>query len=557
MTAVLLIWIYIALTTIPIASVFLSYLYGKDRSFLRTEDVAAFGILIATVYAQLFSLFGRLSLAANILLIIISLVCAFIMIRKKIAIPAGKPGPLQISLVVIAAIILSYCSSRGYMHIDSDLYHAQSVHWLESFGTVKGLGNVHIRLGYNSSSFALTALYALSFINGQSYHVCAGYMALIVACSALRIGHIFFDRKVRISDFARIAGLYYIFDICDEIVSPASDYFTMLAYVYVIIKCIDLFEIKADLGKYSFPALFSILAVTFKLSAAPLVLMCIPPFVGYIKKKERKPLITCIITALVMTVPYFIRGFLLSGWFFYPSRALGFIKVPWRIPEGLAIIDSKYIIAYGRGSDLYQAADLKLTEWFPGWLSGIGRTDRIFFILSMAGIFIWLCLALQKKYRNMLLYTQFVAIMAFAVWFLSSPLIRYGRSFIIMLPCIMFGTVYGILSTKKLFRRSAPVLLASFTGAFLIYKMYFLLGFVILFSDNPNYITQQDYGTYDTYLYEVDGHGFYASNDMDLTGYDPFPSAGGYNDEFEMLGDSYADGFKPAEELEKRFTPEN
>ena len=42
-------------------------------------------------------------------------------------------------------LIWIYFTSKGIMHYDSDLYHAQSIRWIEEYGVVKGLGNLQVR----------------------------------------------------------------------------------------------------------------------------------------------------------------------------------------------------------------------------------------------------------------------------------------------------------------------------------------------------------------------------------------------------------------------------
>ena len=46
------------------------------------------------------------------------------------------------------------------MHVDTGLYHAQAIRWIEEYGVVCGLGNLHSRFAYNSAAFALCALTA-------------------------------------------------------------------------------------------------------------------------------------------------------------------------------------------------------------------------------------------------------------------------------------------------------------------------------------------------------------------------------------------------------------
>ena len=86
---------------------------------------------------------------------------------------------------VLLFLLYAYGTSRGILHYDTALYHAQSIRWIEEYGIVKGLGNLHCRLAYNSASFALSALYSMAFLGGQSYHCAAGFLAFLLALVCL------------------------------------------------------------------------------------------------------------------------------------------------------------------------------------------------------------------------------------------------------------------------------------------------------------------------------------------------------------------------------------
>lgn len=72
------------------------------------------------------------------------------------------------------------------MHYDSDLYHAQSIRWIEEYGVVPGLGNLHERFAYNSSFFALSALFSMKFLCGTSMHTMSGFFCVGVVHNSFR-----------------------------------------------------------------------------------------------------------------------------------------------------------------------------------------------------------------------------------------------------------------------------------------------------------------------------------------------------------------------------------
>ena len=51
-------------------------------------------------------------------------------------------------LCVIIGLLVSRLIALSVGHLDTPLYHAQSIRWIEDYGAVKGLGNIHNRFAY-------------------------------------------------------------------------------------------------------------------------------------------------------------------------------------------------------------------------------------------------------------------------------------------------------------------------------------------------------------------------------------------------------------------------
>ena len=168
MLLVLVNWTYIIITAFSMGFAFTKLVENKLKYKIKEiNTIIATGLVIATVYAQYFSLFCKVGLLANS--IMVSVCVVIILFWKKeigtLLYNVYKQNSIvkKIGVIVITAI-WAYCTSRGYMHYDSDLYHAQSIRWIEEYGIVEGLGNIHVRFAYNSSFFAISALYSMKFL---------------------------------------------------------------------------------------------------------------------------------------------------------------------------------------------------------------------------------------------------------------------------------------------------------------------------------------------------------------------------------------------------------
>lgn len=529
MLSILPIWAYIFLTVF-ITGLAVTRLFSSGS--YHVEDICMAGIMAVTVYAQIFSLFGGVGLTANIILVLICLVLAVILFKKK------EFEPLKFSafniFVLCAVLVMAYGTSRGYFHYDSDLYHGQAIHWIEDYGVVKGLGNLHGRLAYNSSSFALSALYSFAFLGGMSYHACAGFVALLLLISCGRIVHIFKDKKVKVSDFVRAAGIYYICNIYDEMVSPASDYFTMLAFIYIVIRFLDGAEKSEDADYYGIYALMAFFGLTLKLSVGPLVILTVVPLVMLIKEKRYSKIVAYGVAVLAIVLPFLIRNVILSGRLFYPSIALDIFNVDWKIPEDAALSDKAYIIAFGRGYSSMDAASLPINAWFPTWYFSLEKIWKMLFYGGVMGSIVWTIDRLKefgkkdKKSTDVVIdFTVFTVIASSVFWLMSSPLVRYGQGYLLVLPAITWGRAFLPLFNrieKENIRKVFNGIVITFIGLFLIYKGVMTAGYIKDTIRQPYYLHPQDYGRYETHIVTVGNMSVYAPNSGDRTGYYDFPS---------------------------------
>ena len=192
--------------------------FGRRR--MRADGCVMAGLAAVTVYAQFFSLFYKVGLAAQVLLAAVCAV-AVVWLRKPLWDEVRRQyGGLSRGRKVFYGflfLLMAYGTSRGILHYDTGLYHAQSIRWLEEYGVVKGLGNLHCRLAYNSASFALSALYSFRFLGGQSYHGMAGFLALVLAKVCSEGTGAWKRRRLAAADFARLMAVYYLLIIFDEI----------------------------------------------------------------------------------------------------------------------------------------------------------------------------------------------------------------------------------------------------------------------------------------------------------------------------------------------------
>lgn len=549
MISVILIWLYITIIAYTWGYAFINFFHSEKKYGPYHKEsylLAGFGLL--TVYSELFSLFYKVSLLANVVMIIITLLlCYLLRGRLKEEISSFKSESRWTNLVITSLLFVffAYGTSKGYIHYDTDLYHAQSIRWIEECGVVKGLGNIHTRLAYNSAGFCISALFSMKFLGIQSYHTCAGYLAYILALLCRDMFYKAKRFKPCLSNMARLVAIYYLFNIYDEMVSPASDYFVVLSILSIVILFAEHIENEdRDFYAYGLLSLMGLVVLSFKISGALIVLLVLYPAILLINKKDYVNIIKFIITGILTVVPFFIRNIILSGYLIYPVTGLDLFNFSYKIPKGIAEYDAKEVQVYGRGHIDVTRYDESLLKWLPDWFRGLDTINKLSFVLAVLALFLLIVeviyILLKRKsdsYPSMFLLG--VIGICFVFMIMTSPNIRFGCVFLWLFPMMVWGYGYSIVVGS----RNNYILFSIFVILFMAYKLY---GFTFEFVEKAGFeyiLCQQDYGVYEVEAFDIDGVTIYCPEESDRTGYNYFPSVPTVP-EVELIGENIKDGFR-------------
>lgn len=558
MLSVILVWCYMAFTMFVtgfgVLKMLAARLYVSEKWQAKHLDTCLMcGLVCVTVYAQFFSLVCKIGLAANA---VMCLACAVILWKYRAAffeklmdikdIVRQKRGRMLVILFLF--FLFAYGTSRGMIHYDTSLYHAQSIRWLEEYGVVKGLGNLHCRLAYNSSSFVLSALYSMAFLGGQSYHCAAGFLAFILSKVCLEMADSFHRRRLHTADFARVMAIYYLVNIFDEMISPASDYFMVILAFYIIIRQLELLERKEnEILPYALLCVAGVFLMTVKLSAALILLLVAYPAFYLVKGRRFKDITAYLVIGLAVVLPYLIRNVIISGWLVYPLTQIDLFRVKWKIPKGLADYDAKEIQVWGRGYTDVTRYDIGIREWISDWFYGLAGSDKAFVLLAVVSLFVLLVFGVGMVFklwrRNWgLLLVQVTVGTSFLFWLFTSPLIRYGCVYVYLTPAVVLGGIYDTAKQRMRPGRIGESVCMAIVLLFTAYKFLALGKEIAQSYTNDYWVCQKDYDNYAVADYEIEGHTFYYPVEGDQVGYESFPSSPA-RAQIGFLGEDIGDGF--------------
>lgn len=557
MLSVLLNWIYVLMITYILGYGTLKYLYKLTKSEKKPsiKSSLASGFVFCITYSQFFSLFYKVGLLANIILLVLTIIITFAE-RKELSDLLSKTSKLflqhsmwrkifTLCIFSFISILFLYATSTGYFHYDSDLYHGQSIRWIEEYGIVKGLGNLHNRLAYNSSFFCLSALFSFSFIGVQSLHTLSGLLSLLMFLYGINLTAWKNDPKIYCSDLCKIGLLFYIGLYFSGIVAPASDYSVTYCIFYIIISWIELLERKdVDPVAYGLLCVLCVIAITLKLSVGCILIIMLKPAIQLIKQKRMKEIVFFILLGLLCIVPFLIRNVLISGYLIYPLSSIDLFSVDWKMPASTVIYDSQEIQVWGRGIHDVGRFDESVLQWGPVWFSNLKTIEKLFFILNgmiiMTEPFL-IFRSIQKKnvvQQNYLL-VLFAITISYLSWFFSAPLYRYGYAYILLLMSLGVGTfLYN--------RKWQPRYHYLITAIFCLVLLYGIRNNITYYRNHLSFcfITQQDYTNYPVKTFILSQTKIYYPVEGDQVGYNPFPATTRIREDLQLRGDSIKNGFQ-------------
>ncbi|MDE7246601.1 MAG: hypothetical protein K2N43_01800, partial [Lachnospiraceae bacterium] len=471
MLTVLLSWVIIGGAALIFGKAITDSVYGNRLEVMGRPDIyIVTGVIFLNIYAQFFSLFYKVAGIACTILgtagIILVFVCLFRRFRqgKNSSLFPGCAGH-KVSVWRIAAVFLCFVltllwTTRSPGQYDTGLYHAQAIHWVEEYGVVPGLGNLHMRLAYNSAFMCLQALFSLEWLAGQSLHSLNGFFCLAALVFCFSTVRLWGERSLRVSDLLKCVMAVYVVQKSYDIASSGTDIEAMLLILYIFVKWSEYQEAGREDGLlYGWLCLVSVYAATVKLSAAAMVILALYPLYLFVKEKSGKAVLAHVAAGLIILAPWLIRNVIISGYLVYPYAGLDLFQTDWKMDPAVLAEDSLDIKMYARGIRNAEEYDTSLFGWVWHWFLSQSMGERI---VLLAGV---ICIPLiryllvksfrEKEYGLSALLSAGMINLVF--WFFSAPHMRYGGPYIYAFVVMALGTLVSRESGRRTVRERKHV----------------------------------------------------------------------------------------------------
>lgn len=553
------------------------------HSIRKLHAIMMLGIVGVTVYAETFSIFHKVGTLAIVVLTGLCL-AGCILARKTIRKTLGewidrvkKQNRIILACTVgisVGFILFgSYLASLTPTGYDEYNYHIPSIRWIEEYGVVKGLGNLHSRFGYNSSFLCLQALFSFSWMLPMSMHSMNGFIWTWMVLSSIFGLWWYEKRQFNLSDVLSILFILMLlrFGEIQRVAGPNTDFFPFCITAYIFINWSKLIEQKNnDVVSYGLLAMLGLFGATTKLSAGILFLFAIKPIIQCIHEKKYIVIWKFAILGIILFTPFVIRNVIITGYLFYPVAAIDLLNVDWKLPKSVIVSENTIIKLFARSGGVnykYEYWTRSFIEWFKIWIQSAGDGYNVLGIADLVlAVIVCIKTGYDKIRHKSVANNVSIFLMAAAgvlYLFATAPSVRFGRWWFFALPVIL---LYELFKGKK--HEGCPVMvwsikrITTISGVLMLISVSF---FIAIFGKYPDgkekaikrLIIPSDYtmtgadGQYRVingvrfYYYDPDQAGRNY-----LNGYIGFPGTevlAGLT-RFEFRGESLQDGFKPKEE---------
>ncbi len=374
-----------------------------------------------------------------------------------------NPYLLILGCICLFPAILIASGPVGYH--DTGMYHAQAVKWINEYGTVYGLGNLHHRLAFNSSWFYFAAFFDILSFDGRTAHVINLVPYTLVLLICLSGFYNLFKKNISVSQILKcllalpICAAPFLTIVFLPSLSP--DLVVAVFILYALILTIDYCEKRETPGggqaerhgeTYILLVCLSLFLPTVKLSSLPVLLFAF--FIGVkVENRKIKLLLTSSLVGAIVLLPFLLGNVLLSGYLLFPVPQIDLFSFDWKVPYQVAENVRKSIkyfaINPAAGDGIWSVAGMSTAEWIQLWFARFGGKVINYWTITAfisAVVFFVVCFIRKIKLCFNLFVIQVIVLGGIVFWFFSAPAYRFGIGWIWAFIILAYGNcIYLVL----------------------------------------------------------------------------------------------------------------
>ena len=478
MALILLSWLYVFVTASSLGISFAKLLGIPARNITVTITLGLFAV---TLLASIWAIFAPIDLGFTVFLSTITLISGYCfrfdwiaMWKTTVKSIRFFSFTLKILFSLSSILILAQSATTPFI-IDNETYYIQTIKWLNEYGFVPGLANLHLFFGQTSGWHIAQSVYSLSFVY-DDFNDLNGFLLLIINFWSFQRLHSYLGSQRKMDLVFGLLPLSYLF-LFQFVNAPSPD----LA-VYAIAFLV--FSIYTDISeniaqKFKLISVLLIFAVYIKITALVLLLLPIIILLKYRNQIKNQVLSISLLGDLVLLL-FVVKNIILTGYPLFPMTFLPYSDIDYIVPkEIMAYFFSpdmmhSFYMPFGSLSQTTFANVVRHYFWLSGIDSIIGCTTVALLVIipfiiskhySKQGlrdiymVFVSLLILLtfsSPQYRFYVYFTLFFGLLLAAVWFTKEKiiLVLIGMSLLGCTVVLFIPLTFGSITNNQMLSKN-------------------------------------------------------------------------------------------------------
>jgi hypothetical protein len=449
MLLILISWCYILFTSLNLGVAF-----NKITQLKSTQFIVFFflGLFSVTILGSFWAIFGRINVEFHLFLVILNgIICLkyksevlslYHIIFSEIA---TLSRALKIYLSLLSILILVQSSAIPYF-IDNETYYIQTLKWLNEYGFVNGLGNLHLFLAQTSGWHLTQSIFTFSFL-GINFNDLNGLCLLLVNLFAVIQLHTFKENK---SQLVLLIGTLPLVNLLffQFISAPSPDLAVyLLSFLVFYYFVAHFYDMSAKV--FNLIVILTLFIIYIKITAVPLVILPLILFVIHFKKLVPEIKVSIILSILILGL-FVAKNTILTGYPLFPSTCFkNYLSLSYAIPLEIHhfwLNPAKRYEAVVNRTEFHQLSSFSIfLKWlFHSKIHSVFNAIIVVLVLIIPGI---LYRFLNKKPYWILYFTMLFQL---AFLFFSSPQYRFFLHFILFFGLLILSLLIKNEKTIRL-----------------------------------------------------------------------------------------------------------
>nr|WP_194767929.1 hypothetical protein [Tamlana sp. I1] len=352
--------------------------------------------------------------------------------------------------VFIFIITLAQSATKPYL-LDNESYYIQTIKWINNYGFVKGLANLHMFFAQNSAWHVLQAGFNFPFISNRLNDINGFVFVVMVFLFIEKLN----SKKQTFQSLnlglTLLCSLFYF----QFINAPSPDLIIFLIAPYLFYLFVNKYN---NISRDDFKILL-FLTVFLCFVKVTIVTLLILPFTLFIKhyKHLKKEIGLYSLISLLCLILFIGKNIIISGYPLYPLKIFKSISLDWKLPD--KIIEFYKLGTYLDALNNADVSQLAFYEKLKLWIS-LPKLDGFLNKIFLFILFVFPYLLFKLKNRTPFIIIYLITALQFILLWHTSPQYRFFFIFIAFLGIQIFSFII-----KKRQHKIILVVFATVIGA--------------------------------------------------------------------------------------------